>query len=306
MTKTDSKSLATSALLVCINCSRWGYRKVEDELASKTAKDVHADDGMFHTTKRLIAKEAVKDLDSTYSQFKSHFYVNTLPWDDSGYRLLPAANYLDFAESARKLREEALAQVDKFLKLYPTLRDNAQKKLGDAFRESDYPSTASLRYRYGVEIHFKPIPDKADIRIDVPAAELKRISADIDGEVRRALERATTDMFERLYHVVLAMRDRLKEYKVVTKGKKQVREHSFRDSIVTNIKELCELLPKLNVTQNAELDRLVAEVSKSLGGQEPEQLRDNDDLRKEAIKKADSLLAKMEEYIGADVKAMEV
>lgn len=303
MVKSSVKDLTSAALLVAVSVSKWGNRKVEKELSEKTAKDQEAEGRMFHTTKRLVSMEVVFDVNSAFRAFKRYYHRNTLPWADTGYRLLPAANFAEFTAEANKLREAALKEVDAFLKTYPTLRERARKALGKAFRETDYPTAAALRTRWAAEMHFMPIPNTADIRIDVPKKELDRISADINGEVKEALKRATTDMFERLYSVVLSMRDRLKDYKVVTDedGEEKV-ENAFRDSVVTNLQDICALLPKLNVMEDPHLTALVAEVSKTLANQEPEVLRDNDDQRAKTIAKANAVLDKMADYVGADVK----
>lgn len=296
-----STPLGSAAMLVCVAVHQFGNRVVERELAEKTAHEHNAEAQMFFTTKKLVAREAISKVSTMFARFKVFHYENTLPWLDNGYRILPAANYAKYVEEARRLKEEAMAAVEDFLKVYPTVREQAQKKLGTAFRESDYPTPAQLRSRWGIEINFTPIPDKADFRADIPAKELAVITANIDAQVKTALHNAQQDLFQRLYQVVLAMRDKVKDYKVTeARGKKKI-ENAFRDSAITNIRDLCELLPRLNFTNDPELSRLADEVKKGLASQEPDALREDEDLRNKAVRKADDLLKKMAAYIGDTV-----
>lgn len=298
-TKTTTHPLTSMAMLVCMETHTWGNRKMEVDFTAKIAAEAKTDTGMIRTTKKLVGRDQITVVTSAFSRYKAHHYENTLPWLDNGYRMLPSKNYLSYIAQERKLADEIDAGVESFLKVYPKVREEAAKRLGDAFNDDDYPTPAELRHKWRVSVHFTPVPDKADFRVDVPAAELKRINADIDGQVKQALENATRDLFERLYKVVLALQTKLKGYKATTtKGKRSV-EGAFRDSIISNIRELCEMLPRLNITGNKDLARIAAEVNKTLAKKNPAALRDDDSLRKETIAQADNILAAMADYVGA-------
>ena len=290
--------LASQAMLVCVEVHAWGNRRLDHKISDKAAEDAGAETDMMRTWEKLIGKEALKPVTVPFSRYKSHHYENTVPWLDDGRRMLPSANYLSYVETERKLRADCMKAVDEFIKDYPKYRTMAEKSLGSAFNENDYPVASVLRTKWRIDVHFSPIPDKADFRVDVPAEELARINADIDGQVKIAPDNANKDLFERLYNVVVSLRDKLKAYKVTKqpKGKKSV-EGAFRESAITNIVELCDLLPRLNVNNNPELTKLTNEVVKSFGKHTAESLKDDDALRAEAIKKADDVLARMADYI---------
>jgi hypothetical protein len=297
--KVKLNPLNEAAMLVCLSTHGWGNRIVAKEEANKTADTHQAQHGMFFTTKKLVPKEAISDVTTAFARFKVFHYENTLPWLDNGYRILPATNYLPYVAAARELKEKAMTAVDKFLTVYPSVRDLAKKRLGTAFRETDYPSSAALKRRWAIEINFVPLPDKNDFRADIPAKELLAISQNIDEQVQHALANAQTDLFQRLYDVVAAMRDKVAGYRVVDgKGGKRKVEKAFRDSAISNIRELCELLPKLNFTNDPALTRLTAEVMKDFGNQDPEALREDELLRSTAVSKANAILKKMSAYIG--------
>lgn len=294
--------LTRSAMLVCVSIHMWGNRVKESKFSDQVAAAGKTDKDMIHTTKKLVARDAITVVTSAFSRFKAHHYESTLPWDNNGYRILPAANFLHYVEEERRLKSEAQDAVEEFLKVYPSVRAAAQKKLGDAFNNDEYPTPAELKHRYSIDTHFMSIPDKADFRVDVPASELARINADIDAQIADGLKHATNDLFERLHRVVLAMRDKLKEFRVVEQidaggKKKRKTENHFRDTLVTNIRDLCDMLPRLNVTGDANLARLCAEAAAGLGAFDPEALREDDSVRANAIAKADALLGAMAGYV---------
>ena len=70
-------------------------------------------------------------------------------------------------------------------------------------------------------------------------------------------------------------------------GKRQI----FRDTTVTNAEELCELLTKLNVTNDPMLEKARYQLETALQGVTPKGLRDSDGERVLVKQKVDSILS---------------
>ena len=69
-------------------------------------------------------------------------------------------------------------------------------------------------------------------------------------------------------------------------------------SLVTNLVKLIDVLPKLNVTHDPELDRLADQVRASLLI-DPQELRQSDSVRVETAKRAAEIASKMAGYMAA-------
>jgi hypothetical protein len=85
--------------------------------------------------------------------------------------------------------------------------------------------------------------------------EQARVAREIDENVRDSLKRATEHLWVRLKDVVSHMVERLKEP-----------ESRFHASLVTNVFELVDLLPRLNVNHDEELNRFAEEIRDRLCG----------------------------------------
>jgi hypothetical protein len=70
-----------------------------------------------------------------------------------------------------------------------------------------------------------------------------------------------------------------------------------RDSVVTNLVKLVDVLPKLNVTGDPELERLAAQVRASLLV-DPQELRESESIRNETAKNASDIAQRMAAYMG--------
>jgi hypothetical protein len=88
------------------------------------------------------------------------------------------------------------------------------------------------------------------------------------------------------------MAGQLQAYRVTDEGV----EHPFRDSVVTNLVKLVDILPKLNVTGDAELEGLTAEVRASLLV-DPQELRKSEAVRNETAKNASAIANRMAAYM---------
>jgi len=69
-----------------------------------------------------------------------------------------------------------------------------------------------------------------------------------------------------------------------------------RDSVVTNLVKLVDLLPKLNLTGDPELERMGAQVRASLLV-DPQELRKSESIRSETAKRATAICDRMAAYL---------
>jgi len=90
-----------------------------------------------------------------------------------------------------------------------------------------------------------PIPSGEDFRVALSEEQRARLVQEIDQNVRESLTRGTRDLWMRLRKVVSHMVEML--------GDPQARLHA---SVVDNVVELVDLLPRLNVAGDPQLHAL--------------------------------------------------
>jgi hypothetical protein len=137
-----------------------------------------------------------------------------------------------------------------------------------------------------------PLPDAGDFRVTLGDEEKERIKRQITAAVEASLQVASRDLWQRLYEAVSHLAERLQAYQVTEEGV----EHPFRDSVVTNLVKLVDILPKLNVTADLELERLAAQVRASLLV-DPQELRKSESVRTETAKAAAAIAQRMAGYM---------
>jgi hypothetical protein len=271
----------------------WSARKHDPDASQEIAQrhGAHADAGRYH--KVLLPKEALAEVQKIVSDARQEHYFMTLPWDDNGYRVLPSAAYMDHTEKMRELSNRFTPAVDNLAREFGNLVEQAKVRLGGLFRSEDYPAPDELRSKFSFETKVMPLPDASDFRVTLGDEEKERIKRQITATVEASLQVASRDLWLRLYEAVSHLAERLQAYKVTGEGV----EHPFRDTVVTNLVKLVDVLPKLNVTGDPELERLASEVRAALLV-DPQELRKSESMRSETAKNATAIANRMAAYMG--------
>ena len=96
------------------------------------------------------------------------------------------------------------------------------------------------------------------------------------------IQQVNEDLWERLHSTIKHMADRMG---VSADGKKNI----FRDSMVENAVDLCDLLKRLNITNDQKLEKARASLESALLGVDATELR-KDGAREEMAIKLDNIL----------------
>ena len=235
------------------------------------------------TSNCLRGADKLEELRTLAGQIRQHFYKITLPWSDEGFRLLPANFYFDLMARMREFEAGFEQGVESFLGVYPQYIEQVKPELNGLFREEDYPTVEKLRRKFGVKLEVLPIPSGADFRVQMSAEEQARVSREIDANVRESLMRGTEDLWKRLREVVAHMVDRLNEP-----------ESRFHGSLVTNVLDLVEILPRLNVNGDTDLNRFADQVKGRLCNYSAQDLKKHDLLRVTTAADAANIVAEMD------------
>lgn len=280
-------SLTNKAMLVGLSISYWTGKasdeRVVDEISRKhkTEKDVH------DYQKILVHPDAINRVKAARSRARAYHFQKTMPWIDDGTRILPSRFWDEYTEKMHEFRGEYEEAVAEFIRAYMRLKGEARKRLGDLYREEDYPSVDKLRRKFGFKVRVGQIQEARDWRVKLGAKEEAEIRKQIEEQTREAAEVVSRDLWNRLHSVVNALVEKLKE-----------KDSTLRDSIIGNIKEMVELLPEMNVADDPKLEDMRRKVETDLAKLSVAELNDDPKKRKAARDAADDLLARMAGYIG--------
>jgi hypothetical protein len=283
-------NLDTCTMLVEFNASVWTARKLDKSTTSEVVanKNAAAKDAA-RVNKHLLAGRSELDvIQQAVSRARTFVYDNTLPWSDSGLRLLPTINFMKFTQKMNDFEEEIAALVKSFVAIYPTLITAQAMALGDMFKRDDYPTANEIMTKFSFRVNYMPVPTSGDIRVDIGNEAQRELQKKLDELTNERIDAAMRDVRSRLGEHLKRMSDRLTTDYVQGEAKSR----RFHDSLVDGALELCDMTKALNVVNDLELEQARQTLEKILVGVSPEDLRKNEAVRQGTKKEVDAILSK--------------
>jgi hypothetical protein len=202
--------------------------------------------------------------------------------------LLPTAQFTEYTDWLRKRQAEFTRALDSFVADYPALRAQASMKLGGLYRPEDYPDVADIRAKFSVGLNYMPVPADGDIRVNLAADQVAMIESSIADNRASSVDTAMRDAWERLHTVVARVVERLSDPSAI-----------FRDSLIENTSEICDVLKRLNIAGDPNLESMRVAVQQQIASMQPETLRINKHVRQDTADKAKQILDKMAAFYSA-------
>lgn len=258
--------LARKTVCIKVRLSTMGNtRKV-----STSQIEADADKDLLRVSKHLLDSAELKAIGRFDGEIRRSLYNICLPFE-IGIHLLPISAIEPVEQRLRKFAEDRKELVKAFLAAYPSLCQDASKRLRGLYNPADYPPVQEIEREFGFAWQY--------VSFGVPD-QLKGISQDVweqerDKAARRMAEASSEIQLvlrESMAKLVQHMADRLK----TGEDGKPLR---FKESTVSNLLEFLTNFEFRNVTDDAELQGLVSQARGLLQGVDADDLRSTGDLR---------------------------
>lgn len=281
---TDAPTLASSAMLVELNISSWEGRAKDKKASTKVTEDAQAKKGVANVYKQLLGDcDELSALRTHVTATRGMHSNMTMPWSNSGLRLLPTAQYFKYTEAMSKMQNEFESLKNKFLTAYNDTVVDVQLELGTLFLREDYPTVESLDSKFAFRMNYTPLPDVGDFRVDVGNDALREIREEYSNFYTAQYNTAMNNMWTRLHKALANMSERL-DYS--SKEDKKV----FRDTLVGNVNDMIELLRVCNVTQSIQMSDMANKLEEAMSGVTADALREDVTFRAETKAAVDAAM----------------
>jgi hypothetical protein len=276
-----SVSIASSAVLVDLNISVWTARKLDKNVSKEIAVSKQTVDNAGNYSKHLLTgADQLDKINKLAGTIREWHARQTLPWSDSGTRLLPMLNFFDYKQQLNDYEQQFNDLVAEFLDVYPNLISVMAFRLGQLFDVNEYPAVDKVANKFGLRYTIIPVPEVGDFRVEVGETMRKEIETQYEKAYAARVESAVGDAWSRLHTTLEHMIDRL------SGDDKKI----FRNSLVDNALELTSLLTKLNITNDPKLERARVTLEQSLMGVTPDELRTSPAIRADVLARVNQIM----------------
>lgn len=283
MTTTTRFNIDTCSMLVEFNASVWTARKLDKSTTQEVIhnKNAAAKDAARVNKDLLAGRSELDDVQKLVGVIRNYVYDNTLPWSDSGIRLLPTAKFIEFNERMDQYEEEFTTTVNDFINIYPSLITAQAMALGDMFKRDEYPTAGDIASRFAFRLNYMPVPTAGDFRVDVGNEAETYLRNKMQEFSEKRVEAAMADVRSRLKDQL----DRLMK-QLRTEGGGKTKDGGEKmpkiyDSLIEGGIELCDMLASLNLTNDPKIEGARTALKSLLATVDIKDLRKQADARTE-------------------------
>ena len=246
----------------------------------------------LRVNKSLFPREASQVYQDVITEAGKYFYKNTTPWDDKGWRLLSIEMYKDFTKTmkgyTRRFREAAQGFIDQVDANIEKMKPVLEK----AFNIEDYHKfvsattglvdTERVSDMFSLEVEYGTVADGDDLRASLTEDDREVISAHITKKNNEKFAKSQEHIAQSLLDHVAKIHERLSD-----------KDNTFRDSLIKNLNDLCDLVPRMNIADDEDLNQMAAEAKRKLCHWKPSEIRDSTSIRSDVANEAETLLTNM-------------
>jgi len=274
-------SIASSAVLIDLNISIWTARKLDKNVSKEIDINKNTTIKAGNYNKHILAgSDQLDAITKLANEIRDWHGRQTLPWSDTGTRLLPMTNFFDYKQQLGVYEAEFKSRINTFIQQYPNIIQSMVYKLGNLFDRSEYPDADKIENKFNLRYTIMPVPETKDFRVDIADDIREEMQKEYQKAYEGRVETAMSDAWSRLHNTLEHMVDRL------SGNDKKI----FRNSLVDNALELTNLLTRLNVTKDPKLEHARQALEQSLVGVTADDLRESQGARQEILSRVNEIM----------------
>ena len=290
-------SLASSAVLVCVDINVWSATKQDRSISNEVTTAKNADRNAGRYVKHLLADHPKHKALANYRQTVYNWLQRrTYAWN-KGSSLLPSVDmpvfkreYADHEAKFSLLKAEFLSDYDSIVS---NMAFNAGG-MGDMFNRADYPPKEQLEHRFNMKLFVSEVPmndwrcsiasDIADDLFDTYSKQAEEIVAHVMVEQQSRF----IEVMQSISHCCGVDETGVDD----NTGETKIKKRKIYDSTIQKAKEMCETFKAFNLTGDDALEEARASLEVALAGVDAELIRDSDAVRSNVKEDVDSILSK--------------
>ena len=271
-------SISSASMLVELNISAWVGRKKDKAASADVTTQNAARAGVASVNKKLLGDCAeLTAVQKFAGNARNIHYSMTMPWSDSGMRLLPTTVYFKYHQQMTQLQNEFDRLVEAFLNAYDWEVVQAQTKLGNLFHRDEYPTAESLRDKFSFRMSYIPLPDAGDWRVDMEREAQDELKSQYEEFYQKQVNNAMGDLWDRMHKQLIKL---VAQLDVDAEGKKG----RIYTSTMENVLALADMMEAANFSNDPSLELVCNRIRAGLDGVDRDDLCNNDVFRKDTRK----------------------
>lgn len=278
--------LTKKAMLAKVSFSIIGMRKKDTTATTKANNFLQTSQASGMYQKCRISRNNIIEVIRAKEKASALHRKLTTPFTKDGWGLIAADLVMGYSTDMGHYKQEFYAAVSDVHNRWPAIVADEQKRLGPLFNQNEYPPQNKVKDFFSFEHELKVVPDEGHVILDLENEFIEEIKSDIRKKNQENMRRSIKDMWQRLFKPVANMAD-------ICSNDKRV-----YGTLIEKIEDIVDILPALNIINDADLNDMSNEIKSKLLGHTIGQIRDDKQLKRDMGAQADAIAAKMRGYMG--------
>jgi len=284
MTNFNAPTISSSAMLCEVSIGQWTARRRDKAATEDLLRQNNAAKGAGGFTKNLLAGcvelEAIQKFVARVRS--THLYM-TMPWCDTGPRLVTTRQYFKHVEAMTGFRAEFEKLVSSLCEVYDAMVTQAQTTLGHLHVQSEYPSVSEVRRKFHFTVNYMPVPETGDWRVDLENEAQKELQEQYASFYTKQIEAAVGSLVGRLQTELERL---IRQLHVTSDGA----AGKVYDGTIEHVRNLASMLEDANLTNDPTIAETSRYLQSMLAGVVKDDLVDNPRFRADTRAKLDEAL----------------
>jgi hypothetical protein len=283
-------------MVVSITTRKPSKSRQDKRVTANAARNENADErkaGKF--MKFVLPDDLLKPIDKFCNRARIEHYRYTIQFGDM--RLTTIELYPQWraavTECATELENYIMSPA--FEAAHSKYVDENLDRLGDMCMDTPVMPLDELRSKIGIEVNAMPFPeDCRNWLTDMQSEQVDEIRQAMLDQQNAAISAVKKTVVQRLAEPVKKMAEALAAYKPADGDNKA--QKAFHGTVVANVQAAIDLMPSFNVTNDPDLNNLVADL-KALVQHDAKALKESDNIRKSVQAKAEDIADRMSQFL---------
>jgi hypothetical protein len=250
-------TLASRALLMSLKVRCWKGERVDRMVSLDVTNRANAVESAARVVKNILPKEYLSDIESIVYRARDRWRVHTWPWMDDGHRIMAVEEYQDFLVVFQSVVDQFDRAAAKIAELYPQIVEEAKTRLGQLFKEEDFPAPEEVKGLFSLDVRASPVAMSDDWRVDLDRDTVEAIRKKTEHDTVKALKGMVGEVFGRINEKVVTLVDRIDAYSSGEADK-------LRSELIDGLKDVAEQASRVNFGGVQAIDELVSEITSGL------------------------------------------
>ena len=249
------------------------------------ARSKDANEALTRISVNLFS-DPLKPVRSVHAKARKYLDDVGLPWGFQGQRVIDNKISPEVASRLQEFQQEALAAWNRFLTEYPAYVEAARKRntgLGQLFEDGLFPPVSELRDKYHFDVMRDAITDPDDPRAGLSKGEADKLRKALKEQEKRNIQTANLALFDKMRKPL----ERIVDSMTTFDGG---RDGHFTHTMITQVQEMADLIPGMNLGDNRELKRIRRNLVTEVCSFEGKDLKKDPDKRQEILDAANATL----------------